>query len=787
MSMERRPSSAASSSNVAAPAHKRTDSRVASGQSTLAVYVRNLRLLDLDTLPDWPSITPSSFGNHDARARMRCVEWSLYQLFSIYDPTTTAEKLQPFFPPLEPLQSINLRAALYRCLNDLKKNGVLGRETVLRKSMLDDCQGDKFFEVCLAFSAVVLRQVKVDSNDGYGQPIAEQMGAAQSLSKSQRDSMLPLAIAHKAALTKLVSTKSRKREAYTNLSDMLADKEFDLQQRKAAIREQRQDTRGRAGKPSFAEEVVDKSWVGSDEVRDVLVNGDEAAGGDGVLLKSFDTLWHATEQNRLFSQQVADTGVLEDLENRAQQQRRRLQKWQVFHERLLNAKKAAAKKSGPSTKAAPLRLDQHQNMTLRDMDDLSPTAPSPTKRNIHVSAAKYDDILTAMREELRKKSSTAEPSPSKSPANSKRPFPKRQSMSQDSTTGGAPPEHHHERSHSQTSVPVRPGVQKRVSSRSRSYHQPKIFSQREPIPLKSEIFSPLATKRLGSMSPSSSRSMSLVASPTDDVSSEVRMQDILDATSRRMRQNSDLTESSFGHGRGSPNTSHTGSGTNSPMRKISTGEQPDNLFDLPMRVNPTPNIRPSLADRTRMSMAFKSSDDFTSVIPQTNSPQRSPDLQNSPTPHDTRRRATSTLQDRTRQSILTSTPQPPIINFKPSHTRARTSTFPVNQFETPRKGNHHSTYSLDAVATQEAPSEQDVENAPATITGTSKRNFTPREELFDQDAEYASVFKARPKIALSPVVSPALVDSKRSSVMNDLLLDGRGGLEAGIESPLAGR
>lgn len=91
------------------------------------------------------------------------------------------------------------------------------------------------------------------------------------------------------------------------------------------------------------------------------------------------------------------------------------------------------------------------------------------------------------------------------------------------------------------------------------------------------------------------------------------------------------------------------------------------------------------------------------------------------------------------------------------------------------------------MVTQEAPSEQDVENTPATITGTSKRNFTPREELFDQDAEYASVFKARPKIALSPVVSPALVDSKRSSVMNDLLLDGRGGLEAGIESPLAGR
>jgi hypothetical protein len=709
----------------------------------------------------------------------------------MHDHATTAEKLQPFFPPLEPLQSINLRAALYRCLNDLKKNGVLGRETVLRKSMLDDCQGDKFFEVCLAFSAVVLRQVKIDSKNGYRRPVAQRVGVAQTLSKSQRDSMLPLAIAHKAALTKLLGARSRKREAYISLSDMLADKEFDLQQRRKAIQERVQENRGRAGKLSFAEEVVERSWTGSDDLRETLLKGDEAGGGDGVLVKSFETLWHDAEHNRLFSRETAAVGVLEDLENRAQQQRRRLQKWQVFHERLVNAKKAAAKKNDNTLKEVPLRLDRHQNMNLRDMDDAPPATPSTMKRATNVSAAKYDDILTAMREELRKKSSTAGESPTKPPTTSaRRSAANRQSMSQDSTMGGAPVEHHHhDRSHSQTSVPVRPGVQKRYSSRSRSYNQPKVISQREPIPLKSEIFSPLAGKRMSSMSPGSSRSVSsMFASPVEDMSAEDRMHDILDATSKRMRQNSDLTEASFGHDRKSSNGSRNVSEANSPMQKVPNAEHSDNLFDLPVRTNtmygPASNIRPSLVDRTRMSMAFKSSDDFTSVVPQLEQP-RSPEHGYSPNPNETDRRTTSALQERTRQSILAFSPQQPIITFKPSHARSRTSTFPVNQFESPQKSHRYSTYNLDTIAAEEQA--RNVESTPATITGTARRNFTPREKLFDQDAEYASVFKARPKIALSPVVSPALVDSKRSSLANDLMLDDERTLSGGGESPLAGR
>lgn len=36
-----------------------------------------------------------------------------------------------------------------------------------------------------------------------------------------------------------------------------------------------------------------------------------------------------------------------------------------------------------------------------------------------------------------------------------------------------------------------------------------------------------------------------------------------------------------------------------------------------------------------------------------------------------------------------------------------------------------------------------------------KRIFTPREQLFGEGVEYDSVFKSRPKVALSPLLSPS--------------------------------
>ena len=54
-----------------------------------SALITNLRLLDLDTLPDWPGITAVTWLAKDAqqslRNRIRATEWALFRLFELYD------------------------------------------------------------------------------------------------------------------------------------------------------------------------------------------------------------------------------------------------------------------------------------------------------------------------------------------------------------------------------------------------------------------------------------------------------------------------------------------------------------------------------------------------------------------------------------------------------------------------------------------------------------------------------------------------------------------------------
>ena len=73
------------------------------GPTSVNLFVRNLRLLDLDLRDDWPDITALTFSTKDAqqnqKKRIQCVEWALYRLFAIWDPEETRNVLS--FTPAE--------------------------------------------------------------------------------------------------------------------------------------------------------------------------------------------------------------------------------------------------------------------------------------------------------------------------------------------------------------------------------------------------------------------------------------------------------------------------------------------------------------------------------------------------------------------------------------------------------------------------------------------------------------------------------------------------------------
>jgi hypothetical protein len=82
-------SSSATGSGIATTSH----SPILESAPHVSIFLTNLRLLDLDLLPDWPDITAQTFAPRDAaqgqKKRIRCVEWTLYQLFALWDPEDT--------------------------------------------------------------------------------------------------------------------------------------------------------------------------------------------------------------------------------------------------------------------------------------------------------------------------------------------------------------------------------------------------------------------------------------------------------------------------------------------------------------------------------------------------------------------------------------------------------------------------------------------------------------------------------------------------------------------------
>jgi hypothetical protein len=758
--------------------------------------------LNLDLLPDWPVLTPASLSNQDARVRIRGTEWCLYQLFKVYDAPTTADKLQPFFPPLEPLQSINLRAALYRCLNELKKNGVLARDSILRKSMLDECQGDKFWELCLNFSSVVLHKVHVEQkNNARSKPVAERIGAAQTLSKSNRESMLPLSVAHRAALTKVLLDKDRKRDTFARLSTVLVEKEVDLQQRMDKVNRKAQDrllpdshsSVARANKLKVAQDVMENQWAGSNELQAALVYGKPAsaingshstAAGDFLITTQFDDLWEANKQDELATLAATEATLMEELDARARQQRRRLERWQNFHEKLLKQAQAliettatATTRTAPAAPVAqtpapkrdmPLCFDRHQNLSIHDLEDLPNSPADRPLRDRTVVLTKYDDLLTAMREELRRNATPGQQQPVLPPSRdtlrdsrriSLRPVPHQHSRDVSMSMSPSPTEGHR-RSPSQTSVPMRAHLTRRVSSKSRSYAQPKVISQRELVPLKSELFSPLkGGKRMSmAMGVGPSPLGSFEQEPLSLLASNRYSDDSLDGTLRRRgRDDSVSNQSASAAAQFASSRASSNSRSSSPLNNVSSAvsqdysQQQRRRSSLAARIPVVPSgvaaagMRTTLADRTRMSMAFQ-------PIQNTSNSSMSGDEFDLTSPNSRQHRASSivdeslsespsaaALLDRTRHSIA----RAPSVRHsktnsqhKSTHSRSRSTVYPVNQFDSPpqsaaRSRTMHASYD-----------NEDLESG------------TNADDQSTVEGDYASVFRARPKVKLSPVLSP---------------------------------
>ncbi|KAH8774489.1 HAUS augmin-like complex subunit 6 N-terminus-domain-containing protein [Diaporthe sp. PMI_573] len=383
---------------------------VASSPSNVSLFLTNLHLLDLDLLPDWPGLNLLTFTNKDAaqgqKKRVQCVEWALYQLFAIWDPEEARNKLQPFFPPLEQVQSVNLRAALLRCLEQAKKNGILGRDTVLRKTMLDECRGERLEEVLAVFSSAVLKKVAIEEQlNSKAHPCLAQTLALENRGYTgERTDLSSLIMAHKVSIKNKLDRKRASRAQYNHFAQVLDSKEKDIASRRDEANAKAYHSKIPKLSDVSKQEIrrtVRTNWSGHEQWMEALLYGDTRSQKDGVLTAPFDRVWRRVRSDRL--DELGDTsgGLLEQLDNRVRAQQSRLDKWQSFRKEMFSdvvdqPKEKAAGRVGPQ-RGIDFGFGAHEGLHLGRM---SPGKLTSTKKAQLTQA--YRTLVDGLEAELNK-------------------------------------------------------------------------------------------------------------------------------------------------------------------------------------------------------------------------------------------------------------------------------------------------------------------------------------------------------------------------------------------------
>ncbi|KAK4033034.1 HAUS augmin-like complex subunit 6 N-terminus-domain-containing protein [Parachaetomium inaequale] len=357
--------------------------------SNVSLFLTNLRLLDLDRHPDWPDINALTFSTRDAaqgqKKRIQSVEWALYHLFRLWDPDEARNKLQPFFPPLDQVQSLNLRAALLRGLEQAKKNGVLGRDAVVRKTMLDECKGERLEEVLAVFSSAVLKRLVAERQlNGWGHPALAQTLALENRGYSgERTELTALVLAHKVSLRRMLDEKNAARTRFREFSDLLTSKEKEIARKREQAEAAKRSGRGKAVTDDQKREVwriVRNNWTGDERWMEALLYGDSKSRKDGVLTAPYDRVWRRVQSGRLDELEDTSAGLLHQLDSRVRGQQERLEKWQGFRQRMFGktGSEPARKQQEQQSKHKGIDLGFRAHETLH-LDRMSPRKLPGTK------------------------------------------------------------------------------------------------------------------------------------------------------------------------------------------------------------------------------------------------------------------------------------------------------------------------------------------------------------------------------------------------------------------------
>jgi HAUS augmin-like complex subunit 6 N-terminus len=254
--------------------------------------------------------------------------------------------------------------------------------------MLDDCRGPKFEEVLAVFSTAVLRKVISENNPEAG----IRLSLARNISESEVEGKLvPLIIAHHAALSSARRENVRIRESHEQFVALLDEKAKELSARSNSRLKVTEEFQSE----SLAHDVK-ANWLGSQHLLDALFNGGAAVEKDAFLELPFEKAWyHARKGNMDHLRRPSHVDLLQDMETLSSKQRARLQ-------RLRGMKKMSQVEHANKAKAMP---DSHKDrgLTFRDHQTLTVAGTSKSLRETVERRdlfAEHEAIIVSLRTSL---------------------------------------------------------------------------------------------------------------------------------------------------------------------------------------------------------------------------------------------------------------------------------------------------------------------------------------------------------------------------------------------------
>lgn len=206
---------------------------------------------------------------------------------------------------------------------------------MLRKTMLDECKGERLEEVLAIFSNAVLKKVLQQGGSPELDAIAQQLAYENFSYSGERSVLSALILAHKAALKSHLDRKESSRAKYKDFSELLSLNKRRITRRHEQLKEvlTERGNRDDISPPDikYFQNQVQKNWSGSEEWLGTILYGDSKVGEDGLLATRFDKVWKHVEAGSIGDVEgKGHVGLLEQLDARVRSQEDRLARWQNF-------------------------------------------------------------------------------------------------------------------------------------------------------------------------------------------------------------------------------------------------------------------------------------------------------------------------------------------------------------------------------------------------------------------------------------------------------------------------